>query len=44
MSEWFYIWLAFGLTWAVVGGYAAWLSSRRKDAEAALGGRKGGAR
>jgi len=43
MSEWFYIWLAFGLTWGVVGGYSAWLIGRRKAAEAALRGRNGGA-
>jgi hypothetical protein len=42
MSEWFYICLAYGLTWGVVGGYAAWLIGRRKAAEAALRGQNGG--
>ena len=36
MSEWFYIWLSFGLTWVVVGGYAAWIAVRRAEAERAL--------
>jgi hypothetical protein len=44
MSEWFYIWLAFGLTWSVVGGYSVWLIGRRKAATAALRGSNGGAR
>jgi hypothetical protein len=44
MSEWFYIWLAFGLTWVVLGGYSVWLIGRRRVADAALRGSKGGAR
>jgi len=44
MSEWFYIWLAFGLTWSVLGAYSAWLNARRKAADAALRGRNGGVR
>ena len=34
MSEWFYIRLAFGLTWAVLAGYT-WLLVRRSRAAAA---------
>lgn len=44
MSEWFYIWLAFGLTWGVVGGYAAWIMARRRGAEQGLRGQNGGVR
>lgn len=43
MSEWFYIWLAFGLTWLVLGGYAWRLRGRQAAAERALrhnGGRQ----
>jgi hypothetical protein len=36
MSEWFYIWLAFGLTWGVVGGYTLRLRGRQASAERAL--------
>ncbi|HSJ16217.1 MAG TPA: hypothetical protein VK939_17555 [Longimicrobiales bacterium] len=43
MSEWFYIWLAFGLTWVVVGGYAWRLRGRQVAAERGLG-QNGGVR
>jgi heme exporter protein CcmD len=43
-NEWFYIWLAFGLTWMVVGGYAVWLRARRTAAETDLRTKKGGQR
>ena len=36
MSEWFYIWLALGITWTVLGGYALLLNHRRLAAERAL--------
>lgn len=41
-NEWFYIWLAFGLTWVVIGGYAAWLRARRKAATIDLSTKNGG--
>lgn len=41
-NEWFYIWLAFGLTWVVVGGYAAWLRARRTAARLDLRAKHGG--
>lgn len=41
-SEWFYIWLAFGLTWVSVGGYAAWLRARRTAALVDLRAKHGG--
>lgn len=33
MSEWFYIWLALGITWTVLGGYMLLLNRRRVRAE-----------
>lgn len=36
MSEWFYIRLAYGLTWVVLGGYIVLLNRRRGAAERAL--------
>jgi CcmD family protein len=36
MSEWFYIWLALGITWAVLGGYMLLLNRRRVAAERAV--------
>jgi hypothetical protein len=36
MSEWFYIRLAFGLTWATIAVYALLLNQRRLAAERAL--------
>ena len=36
MSEWFYIRLAFGLTWFVLAGYMFLLYRRRGAAEQAL--------
>lgn len=36
MSEWFYIWLALGITWVVLGGYMLLLNSRRVAAERAV--------
>jgi hypothetical protein len=36
MSEWFYIRLALGLTWVVIGGYTLLLHRRRTAAELAL--------
>jgi hypothetical protein len=42
MSEWFYIRLALGLAWAVVGGYALLLHRRRVAAERALNDLHGG--
>lgn len=33
MSEWFYIWLALGITWTVLGGYMLLLNRRRMRAE-----------
>jgi hypothetical protein len=36
MSEWFYIRLALGLAWVVIGGYTLLLHRRRAAAELAL--------
>ncbi|MEX0907367.1 MAG: CcmD family protein [Gemmatimonadota bacterium] len=36
MSDWFYIGLAFGLTWSVIAGYTLLLHRRRVRAEAEL--------
>jgi hypothetical protein len=36
MSEWYYIRLAFGLTYFVIAGYALLLLRRRATAEAAV--------
>jgi hypothetical protein len=36
MSEWFYIWLALGLTWGVIAGYTLLLNRRRVVAERAV--------
>lgn len=36
MSEWFYIWLALGITWTVLGGYVVLLNRQRVAAERAL--------
>ena len=36
MSEWFYVRLALGLTWLVLGGYTVVLVRRRAAAERAL--------
>lgn len=46
MSEWFYIRLALGITWAVLGGYMLLLNRRRAAAERALrdAGHRGGVR
>jgi CcmD family protein len=46
MSEWFYIRLALGITWAVLGGYMLLLNRRRVAAERALReiGPRGGVR
>jgi heme exporter protein D len=44
MSEWFYIWLALGLTWVVLGGYILLLNRRRIAAERALHEFEGGER
>jgi hypothetical protein len=41
MSEWFYIRLALGLAWVVIGGYALLLHRRRVAAELALRGTGG---
>jgi hypothetical protein len=35
MSEWFYINLAYGLTWVTLAGYAAYLTRRGTAARAA---------
>ena len=43
MSEWFYIRLAYGLTWVVFAGYLVLLHRRRVAAERALGDIDGGA-
>ncbi|HUF50495.1 MAG TPA: heme exporter protein CcmD [Longimicrobiales bacterium] len=43
MSEWFYIRLAFGLTWVVLGGYLLLLHRRRRAAERAIEAMDGGA-
>jgi hypothetical protein len=42
MSEWFYIRLAFGLTWVVLAGYMLLLHRRRGAAEQALRDVRGG--
>jgi len=31
MSEWNYIWAAYGLTWLVLGGYAIYLGSKTRS-------------
>lgn len=36
MSEWFYIWLALGITWTALAGYILLLNHRRAAAERAL--------
>ncbi|MBR9991168.1 MAG: heme exporter protein CcmD [Gemmatimonadetes bacterium] len=36
MSEWYYIWLALGITWAVLGGFMLMLNRRRITAERAV--------
>lgn len=36
MSEWFYIWLALGITWTTLGGFVVLLNQRRAAAERAL--------
>jgi CcmD family protein len=36
MSEWFYVRLALGLTWFVLGGYMVMLFRRRAAAERAI--------
>jgi hypothetical protein len=36
VNPWFYIWLAFGLSWTVIGGYTLLLHRRRVAAELAL--------
>jgi CcmD family protein len=38
MSEWYYIWLALGITWGVLGGYTLMLNRRRIAAERAVRG------
>lgn len=38
MSEWFYIWLALGITWITLGGVGLLLNQRRAAAERALRG------
>jgi CcmD family protein len=43
MSEWFYIRIAFGLTWLVIAGYALLLNRRRIAAEQAISELGGGA-
>ena len=43
MSEWFYIRLAYGLTWVVLGGYLLLLHRRRSAAERAIREMGGGA-
>jgi hypothetical protein len=42
MSEWFYIRMAFGLTWLVVAGYALAMHRRRVAAERAISQQDGG--
>lgn len=37
-SEWFYIWFAYGLTWASLAGYAIYTARRIGRAEAELTG------
>ena len=36
MSEWFYVRLALGITWSVLGGYMLLLNRRRITAEKAV--------
>ena len=36
MSEWGYVWAAYGLTWTVLGGYALYLRGRVHRAAEAL--------
>ena len=36
MSEWFYIWLALGITWGVLGGSVLLLQWQRVAAERAV--------
>lgn len=43
MSEWFYIRIAFALTWAVLIGYTVLLTRRSRAAERALNEFGGGA-
>jgi hypothetical protein len=43
MSEWFYIRLAFGLSWAVLAGYTFLLVRRGRSAADALRQLRGGA-
>ncbi|HEX6307861.1 MAG TPA: hypothetical protein VFZ69_06720 [Longimicrobiales bacterium] len=42
MSDWFYIWLALGITWSVLGGFALLLNRRRIVAERAAADPRGG--
>jgi hypothetical protein len=42
MSEWYYIWLALGLTWGVFAGYIVLLNRRRAAAEKAIRDTEGG--
>jgi hypothetical protein len=42
MSEWFYIRLALGVTWAVFAGYILLLNRRRAAAERAIRDIEGG--
>ncbi len=42
MSEWFYIRLAYGLTWFVLAGYTLLLVRRSRSAEEALRQVRGG--
>jgi hypothetical protein len=42
MSEWFYIRIAYGLTWVVVAGYTLLLLRRGRAAEKALRSMGGG--
>lgn len=44
MSEWFYIRLALGITYVVLGGYMLLLNRRRRAAERALREIQGGGR
>ena len=41
MSEWTYIGAAFGLTWAVLGGYALYLRGRMIQARQSLASAEG---
>jgi len=42
VSNWFYVGLAYGVTWAVLAGYGVYLVRRRSRAAAALAGLQGG--